>query len=159
MYIILASNIHSSTHRGYVTFTVKDKILVSKKVIHLKDIVDTNNYIIKDIDIAEFKDGQRLISISKKHILYRLMLYDNYCQYSIIGPENISVYYVHNEDQKIVMAGNKVTLTYKSGGIVLKTMAELVEPGKIGSTVKVRVIDSVKYVQARLYDEYNAIYE
>jgi hypothetical protein len=143
-----------------VTIILKNNIKTSNKTVYLYDLamVDT---IIKNVDIIELKPSQNSIMISKKHILMRLILYDNSYKYDIIGPDYIEVKYVNNyhNNKLTVIPGRKVALFYRHNGIELKTTAELIEVGKIGELVKLRINDTSKIVTALLIDENSAIIE
>lgn len=143
-----------------ITLILKNNITISKRTIHLYDlaIVDT---IIKNVDIIELKPSQNSVMISKRHILMRLMLYDNSYKYDIIGPDYIEVKYINNyhNNNLIVIPGKKVVLFYRHNGIELKTTAELIEIGKIGDLVKLRINDTSKIVTALLIDKNSAIIE
>ncbi|GIW85087.1 MAG: flagella basal body P-ring formation protein FlgA [Thermogemmata sp.] len=143
-----------------ITLILKKNITISKKIVNLYDVTIVNNYI-KNIDIAELKPNQNTLIISKKHILLRLMLYDNRYNYDILGPDYVEVKYISdsNINKYTFLPGKKVTLYYKKNGIEIITTAELIQAGKIGEMVKLRIGDTSRIITALLIDENNAIIE
>jgi hypothetical protein len=151
---------HMDIPKQNITLILKNNITLSKRTVYLYDlaIVDT---LIKNVDIIELKPSQNSVMISKKHILMRLILYDKNYKYDIIGPDYIEVKFINNyhHNNCTVTPGRKVVLFYRHKGIELRTTAELIETGKIGTLVKLRVNDTSKIVTASLIDENTAIIE
>lgn len=157
--IFLLINDSQSDNRNNVLITLKNNIFISKKVIHLYDIADTDNIKLENIDIAEFRLKQNFMILNKKHIHIRLMLYNDHYNYIINGPEYIRINFIDSKYTKTIAPGKKINLIYLNKGLEIKTSAELAEIGRIGDIVKLRIVDSSKLIHARLVDDNNAIYE
>jgi hypothetical protein len=160
--IIIYNYAYTNDIQKIIVIRLKGNVTIYNNIIYISDISNTiNDSTIENLDIAIFPPNKTVIDISKKQILLRLKLYNPDYDYLIIGPDNIKVYYKGNIKVEIakITPGKKVTLIYKNNGLEVKTIAEAIEYGKIGDTIKLRNLDSQKIIYGKIIDENNAIIE
>lgn len=127
------------------------KFMVRAKVEVIRDVVAASKLIKKGkvIEPADLKiDSRDVALLPRKYFVNFDPLLSEEAKISI--PENSTVFAWMIGDVSLVHRGSQVTLVVSAPGLAVKTKAEALEDGGLGSEIKVKRVDSNKIVAARI---------
>jgi flagella basal body P-ring formation protein FlgA len=121
------------------------EVVLLKRRLTQKEVIDANDIVMQTVPIRRLHgeaitDASEIIGKSPRRTISALRPIR---QDEIIMPP-------------IVAKGDKITLFYRQGSMEIKTLAEVLESGAAGETIRVRNVDSHLVLQARLENESSA---